>query len=316
MAYDDGYYYGQCKIICESETVADNGRTVAIAGGSYNNSKALVDKIAEFLVPGRMEYTVSLLDGNVTKWSGKVQAGYGECIHVILANGYEPVMKKTYDAGIASVTGLANAAQSTANSGVAKGDAAQGTANDAWNRANDAQNRCGNLEGRLQNNISFGVDANGRWGYRKNGADPVIPFNPGFALSLGKVIGQTVYDRHPEWSRRDYAVSGAATDTVDVGAAIAAAGMSHVINFHSLTNNNFLLQTASVTTGTNVNDSAYQTSAPVVTFSYNSSNGILTVTSQAGYSANVNDFAYGVLAYSQGITACQVVPWLVITSPL
>ena len=102
MAYDDGYYYGQCKIVCEAETVADNGRTVAITDGTNTWSKALSDKMAEFLVPGRGRYTVTLLDGSVNKYTTVVDAGYGDCIHVMLANGYNEVTQKQFDSQVGS----------------------------------------------------------------------------------------------------------------------------------------------------------------------------------------------------------------------
>lgn len=103
MAYDDGYYYGQCKIICESETVNDNGRTVAITDGKNTWSKALADKVAEFIVPGRSRYTVTLLDGNVTKYTNKFDAGYGECIHVMLAAGYDNITRSEFDSRMNAV---------------------------------------------------------------------------------------------------------------------------------------------------------------------------------------------------------------------
>ena len=106
MAYDDGYYYGQCKIVCEAEDTIDNGKTVSIVSGEKSWSKAIANKTAEFLVPGRDRYTVSLLDGEVTKWSGIIEAGYGECIHVMLADGYTPVIKKDFDAQLTTSNGV------------------------------------------------------------------------------------------------------------------------------------------------------------------------------------------------------------------
>lgn len=99
MAYDDGYYYGQCKIICEAESVAETG-TVSITDGTSTWSKGLSGKAAEFTVPGRARYTVSLLRGNDTVYSTVVEAGYGDCIHVMLAPGYGNVTERQFDSQV------------------------------------------------------------------------------------------------------------------------------------------------------------------------------------------------------------------------
>ena len=95
FGYDDGFYYGQCKLICETETVSGNGKTVTISGNGRTWSGTVADKLCSFLVPGRGQYTISLMNGGTTLWSGTVEAGYGECIHVMLADGYEAVMEKS-----------------------------------------------------------------------------------------------------------------------------------------------------------------------------------------------------------------------------
>lgn len=95
MAYDDGFYYGQCKIICEAETIAYNGKTVTVTSGSFSKSGVIANKLFECIVPGRGQYTISVLDGGTTLWSGTVEAGYGECIHQMLADGYEAIIEKS-----------------------------------------------------------------------------------------------------------------------------------------------------------------------------------------------------------------------------
>lgn len=112
MAYDDGYYYGQCKIICEAETLSDNGKAVTITDGSRSWSGTIANKICAFLVPGRGQYTITLVNTEEeTEWSGVIEAGYGECIHVMLADGYEAIMvreKLTLEEIAASVGSVAD----------------------------------------------------------------------------------------------------------------------------------------------------------------------------------------------------------------
>lgn len=94
FGYDDGFYYGQCKLIFEAETVSDNGKTVTISDGTTTKSGIVVDKKCEFLVPGRSLWIATLLDGSDAIWTGKVEAGYGDCKHIMLADGYEAVMER------------------------------------------------------------------------------------------------------------------------------------------------------------------------------------------------------------------------------
>lgn len=156
MAYDDGYYYGQCKIICEAETVDDNGRTVAITDGTNTWSKALSDKMAEFLVPGRARYDITLWDGELAKWTGVVECGYGDCIHIMLADGYSVIKEKDFNDFKTEVD----------------------------YRISNVETRVDKVEERLVaddgTEFKFGVTPDGRPGYvvkDEGGADTVIPFN-------------------------------------------------------------------------------------------------------------------------------------------
>lgn len=100
MAYDDGFYYGQCKLICEAESAAETGTVSIYDGDRFINSKGLTNKVAEFTVPGRARYTVNLMRGNDTVYSTVVEAGYGDCIHVMLAPGYDKVTEKQFDSQV------------------------------------------------------------------------------------------------------------------------------------------------------------------------------------------------------------------------
>ena len=95
FGYDDGFYYGQCKLIFEAETVSDNGKTVTISDGATTKSGIVANKKCEFIVPGRSLWTATLLDSTGDpEWTGKVEAGYGDCKHIMLADGYEAIMER------------------------------------------------------------------------------------------------------------------------------------------------------------------------------------------------------------------------------
>ena len=92
MAYDDGYYYGQCKIVAVVDNTADNGKTVLITTDDNKTySGTIVNKKCEFLLPPRTLYTVQKVSSGSTEFTTKVEAGYGDCILVHLDTGYVEV---------------------------------------------------------------------------------------------------------------------------------------------------------------------------------------------------------------------------------
>ena len=92
MAYSDGYYYGQCKIVAVVDNAADNGKTVLITTDDNKTySGTIANKKCEFLVPPRTLYTVQKVSGESTEFTTKVEAGYGDCILVHLDTGYVEV---------------------------------------------------------------------------------------------------------------------------------------------------------------------------------------------------------------------------------
>ena len=95
MAYDDGYYYGQCKLVFEAKSSSGNTVTIQNSSGATIGSAAISNLSGEAIVPGRDEYTITFNSNPV--WTGKVQCGYGECIKVVLADGYEPIVQKDLD---------------------------------------------------------------------------------------------------------------------------------------------------------------------------------------------------------------------------
>ena len=92
MAYDDGYYYGQCKIVAVVDNTADNGKTVLITTDDNKTySGTIANKKCEFLLPPRTLYTVQKVSSGSTEFTTKVEAGYGDCILVHLDTGYVEV---------------------------------------------------------------------------------------------------------------------------------------------------------------------------------------------------------------------------------
>ncbi len=92
MAYDDGYYYGQCKLVAVVDNTADNGKTVLITTDDNKTySGTIANKKCEFLLPPRTLYTVQKVSSRSTEFTTKVEAGYGDCILVHLDTGYVEV---------------------------------------------------------------------------------------------------------------------------------------------------------------------------------------------------------------------------------
>ena len=89
MAYDDGYYYGQCKIVAVVDNTVDNGKTVLITTDDNKTySGTITNKKCEFLLPPRTLYTVQKVSSGSAEFTTKVEAGYGDCILVHLDTGY------------------------------------------------------------------------------------------------------------------------------------------------------------------------------------------------------------------------------------
>ena len=93
MAYDDGFYYGQCKLICKAVTNM-NGKTVtatAVDGSSAATSAIIEGGKCVLTVPGRALYKVEVSEGAAKLFTKEVECGYGDCIVVYLADGYDVV---------------------------------------------------------------------------------------------------------------------------------------------------------------------------------------------------------------------------------
>lgn len=162
FGYDDGFYYGQCKLICEVETLDGNGKTVTISDGTNNWSATVQNKIAAFLLPPRNKYTVTLINGAKSEYVKDVALGYGECYHLMLADGYDPIMQR-------DKLSLQEIAASTGNIDGYVPDAA------AVKELNS------NL---VANGTNFVFDyKDGKYGYNTDpnrGADSFFPFNKEF----------------------------------------------------------------------------------------------------------------------------------------
>ena len=157
MAYDDGYYYGQCKIVAVVDNTADNGKTVLITTDDNKTySGTITNKKCEFLLPPRTLYTVQKVSSGSAEFTTKVEAGYGDCILVHLDTGYVEVKQ-------GDIVGL---------------DYIKAATDDNLKNKVPEAKAIKELNSSL-GGLSFGIDTNGNYGYYKDGADTVTPFKKG-----------------------------------------------------------------------------------------------------------------------------------------
>lgn len=98
MGYDDGYYYGQGKLICTSTAEADNGKAVSVKNTDGKTwSGTLADGKCVFTLPPRDVYTISLMAKEEVQYTTTVIMGYGDCKVV------EVGMDKTTPLGIKAI---------------------------------------------------------------------------------------------------------------------------------------------------------------------------------------------------------------------
>ena len=158
MAYDDGFYYGQCKIICTTDNVGDNGKTVLVTTNDGKTFSATLSNLrCEFMLAGRTLYKVQLVANDVTEYTTEVEAGYGDCILVHLSNGYNEVMQKDL-LDLDTIKNTANLQYKGASAQALK-DVATSTVNEVF------------------------VNNSGKLVVRKNGADSVLNFSSIIDLS-------------------------------------------------------------------------------------------------------------------------------------
>lgn len=249
FGYDDGYYYGQCKLVFEIESTRDNGKTVTITDGTTTKSGTLRDKKCEILVPGRSSWTVTLLDGATAMWTGKVDCGYGECIRVMLADGYKPILEK-------SVMNLNDIKSATDLNGKLP------SAKALKDAVTNVDNKLGGIQFRINN---------GKAEWKGSGADTWIPFKRGIVHRVriaGSQSGATgSYSDPPEKT---------GSWTVNVASFIANNHLN--INYKELTNENFgFIYTGSDASVFNSGIEGRHISWGGVSHSYNPSNGVLSV---------------------------------------
>lgn len=148
--FEVGYFFGLCKLICLAETSADNGKVVRVTNGSGTRkwTSSIADQKCKFMLPGRDRYTVELGEGEYTT---TIDLGYGECIGLHLADGY----------GFVRYRDLLTLKEIIRTPNLSlKGASAESV------KEVDAK-----LSG-----LTFAKNAEGEWGYKIGGADPVIPF--------------------------------------------------------------------------------------------------------------------------------------------
>ena len=93
-------HYGNCLVRCYSTSSADTGKTVTVKGyktgrtfsGTFSTSQELY-----FEVPWRDKYSITVLNGTVTEFTGSIICGFGQFIEV------EVGMNKTTWQGIQNI---------------------------------------------------------------------------------------------------------------------------------------------------------------------------------------------------------------------
>lgn len=93
MGFDDGKYYQNCNLICVAPSGYD-GKSVSITDGTKSYSATISNNIATFMLPGRTQYTVKLMNESSIAYQTTVELGYGECVELHLETGYEEVIKR------------------------------------------------------------------------------------------------------------------------------------------------------------------------------------------------------------------------------
>ena len=170
MAYDDGYYYGQCKLVAVVDDAADNDKTVLITTDDNKTySGTIANKKCEFLLPPRTLYTVQKVLGESVEFTTKVEAGYGDCILVHLDTGYVEVKQ----GDIVGLDYIKAATDDNLKNKVPEAKAVK-----------ELNSSLGGLQ--------FGVDKDGNYGYIKAGAATVVPFKTG--INIVYLGGAGTYD--------------------------------------------------------------------------------------------------------------------------
>lgn len=159
----DSTICGLNKVICRALNDSDNGKSVSITNGINTWTATVADKVAAFLipsipVPARKTYTVSF-----GEFSRDIQMGYGDIIDVVLADGYEAIVGAD----------LLTLNQMNAEGANLKYKGVEATGVKAIYDTLETRTKAGNIE------FKFGVLPDGRYGYKKAGADTVTPFRTG-----------------------------------------------------------------------------------------------------------------------------------------
>ena len=79
MGYADQTYFANGKLKCYSNSSADVGKTVKVVGGTTTQTAVYDSNLsAEFMIPGRTKYTVSLISGETVQFSQDIIFNSGE----------------------------------------------------------------------------------------------------------------------------------------------------------------------------------------------------------------------------------------------
>lgn len=88
MAYDDGFYFGQARVICLGTKDADNEKRIRITGDDVNVADLMRSRMCEFILPGKARYHINFNNG---EYETDINVSYGECIGVYMNKDYDIV---------------------------------------------------------------------------------------------------------------------------------------------------------------------------------------------------------------------------------
>lgn len=222
------------KVICLAVEDEDKTKEVTISNGTNTWKKRLADGRAEFLIPSvptpaRKEYTVTL---GSNEFSRKIKVGYGEMVTVFLAPGYE-TLQGVDMLDLDEIMSDENIEFKGASAQAVKSLGTMYT--NSLLTVDPTKPNSGTVPFR------FGIDAAGRYGYIKDGADTVIPFKNG-SESYSYLIES--FEAHADKT----ASSSSEVKTIDVKEACGEFYRLYgvAIDYKTLTKDDFILEVTDV----------------------------------------------------------------------
>lgn len=103
--YEEGFYYGRCKVVVTASGSQNEGKTVSVVSASVPDRQytgVIHDGICIFFLPNRDKYTISLMDGEDPVYSTAIVCGYGE---------YKEVEVGLYTTSVSGIVAIINSGE-------------------------------------------------------------------------------------------------------------------------------------------------------------------------------------------------------------